>query len=71
MKRFGLAMLAGMLGYVAGAIAGYFLINSFSGNPHDRSVEAAMTSVFLTGPVGAIVGFAAGMIYFRDKSRTR
>jgi hypothetical protein len=44
------------------AFAGYFLIDWFSSNTHDRSVEAAMTSAFVLGPLGAIVGFIVGFI---------
>lgn len=71
MKRFAIAVLAGMLGYVAGAICGYFLIASFSPNTHDRSVEAAMTGALVTGPIAAIVAFVVGMFYFRTRLRTR
>ena len=65
MKRFALSGVAAIAGYVLGVLAGYFLINTLSSNTHDRSVEAAMTSAFVTGPLCAIVGFVAGMIYFR------
>ena len=71
MKRFALSVVAAAAGYVLGAVGGYFLINALSSNTHDRSVEAAMTSAFLTGPAGAIVAFVAGMIYFRDTLRPR
>ena len=68
MKRFGLSVVAALAGYVLGAVAGYFIIDALSPNTHDRSLEAAMTSAFLTGPIGAIIAFVAGMIYFRRKS---
>lgn len=71
MKRLALAVVAAIAGYVLGAVAGYFLINALSSNTHDRSLEAAMTSAFVTGPLGAIAAFVAGMIYFRDKLRSR
>ena len=71
MKGFALSVAAAVAGYLLGAVGGYFLIATLSSNTHDRSVEAAMTSAFLTGPIGALVGFVAGMIYFRDKRQTR
>ena len=60
MKRIGVAMLFAVVAYVAAAVAGYFLVGLFSGNTHDRSVEAAMTSAFVFGPIGAVVGFVVG-----------
>ena len=45
------------------AVAGYFLVEMFSGNTHDRDVEAAMTSVFFWGPIGGIAAFIAGMVW--------
>ena len=65
MKRFLLSVLVAAAGYIVGAVAGYVLIGQLSPNSHDRSVEAAMTAAFVTGPLGALVAFAAGMIYFR------
>jgi hypothetical protein len=62
MKRFGIGILGCLLGYLVAAIAGYFLIGILSSNMHDRSVEAAMTSAFVVGPIGAIVGFIVGFI---------
>ena len=62
MKRIGLGVLFAIGGYLIAAFAGYFLIATLSSNTHDRSLEAAMTSVFVFGPLGAIVGFAIGFI---------
>lgn len=56
MPKFVLVLLFAVLGFVVAAVAGYFLVGLLSPNQHDRSVEAAMTSVFVIGPVGAIVG---------------
>jgi len=56
MKRFAIGLLCAVGGYVLAGFAGYFLIESFSSNMHDRSVEAAMTSVFVFGPPGAVKG---------------
>jgi hypothetical protein len=66
MPRFVLVLLYAALGFVVVAAVSYFLISAFSSNQHDRSVEAAMTSIFFLGPVGAIV---AGVIAFVRSSR--
>jgi hypothetical protein len=62
MRRFGFGLLFGVAGYLIVAVAGYFLISQFSANMHDRSVEAAMTSIFVFGPIGAVLGFILGVI---------
>jgi len=62
MKRFGLSLLYAIGGYFVTAVAGYFLIGQFSSNNHDRAVEAAMTSVFVFGPLGAVAAFIVGFI---------
>lgn len=48
-------------GYVLGAVVGYVLVLAFSGNVHDRELEAAMTGAFVAGPVLALVGAAIGL----------
>jgi len=55
MKTFGLGVLAALGGYVIGMLSGMFLIEAFSSNRHDRSVEAAMTGAFVIGPLMAVV----------------
>jgi len=62
MKRFGLALLYAIGGYLVAAVAGYFLNGQFSSNTHDRSVEAAMTSAFVFGPLGAVAAFVVGLV---------
>ena len=62
MKRVAIGLLCAVGGYAIAAIAGYFVIDWFSSNTHDRSVEAAMTSVFVLGPLGAVVGFVVGFV---------
>ena len=61
-RRIGIAALWGVLGYVAGAFGGGFLIGQLSSNTHDPSVEAAMTGAFVTGPIGALLGAAVGFL---------
>ena len=62
MKRFAVATLFAIVGYLVAAFAGYFLVGMLSSNSHDRSVEAAMTSAFVFGPLGAVVAFVIGFI---------
>jgi hypothetical protein len=62
MKSFAIGLLYGIGGYVLFAFVGYFLILWFSSNTHDSSVEAAMTSALIIGPLGLLVGFIAGFI---------
>lgn len=62
MRRLGKGLLFAVAGYPIGALAGYLLISGLSSNEHDASLEAAMTSAFVFGPLGAIIGFAAGIV---------
>ncbi len=65
MKRFGLGLLCGLGGYFVAAVVSYFAILQFSPNRHDRELEAAMTSVFFIGPIGAVLSFILGDSYRR------
>lgn len=60
MKRFMIAALYAMGGYAVAAVAGYFLAMLLSPNTHDRPVEAAVSSAFVWGPLGAVAAFIAG-----------
>lgn len=62
MRRTLMAVLGLLIGYPIFAFAGYWIIQLFSGNTFDRSLEASMTAVFAIGPLGAIVGLIAGLI---------
>lgn len=62
MKRFGIALAYSLLGYVAMALLGYVAIGQFSTNVHDRQLEATMTAAFVTGPLGAVIGFIVGFM---------
>jgi len=66
MKTFVIALLIGIIGYVAFAFLSYFLIGKFSSNGHDRSVEASMTSIFVFGPIGLILSFIIGYIWAKN-----
>lgn len=60
MRRFGIGLLWAAGGYLVVAVLSCFLVLWLSTNTHDRSVEAAMTSVFVYGPLGALVAFVVG-----------
>jgi len=62
MKRVAIGLLCAVGGYIIAALVGYFLVDWFSANVHDRSVEAAMTSAFVFGPFGAVVSFVVGFV---------
>ena len=63
LRRLGFGLLFAVVAFIVAAFASYFLVSAFSPNMHDRSVEAAMTSVFFFGPVGAVLGFIGGYIF--------
>ena len=67
MRRFGIALLYGIAGYIAAAFISHFLVQWFSSNVHDRSVEAAMTSVFFFGPMGGVLAFISGLFMHRTR----
>jgi H+/gluconate symporter-like permease len=62
MRRIVMAVLGLLIGYPVFAFIGYWMIQLFSGNAFDRSMEADMTAVFAIGPLGAIVGLVAGLV---------
>lgn len=64
--RSALLFIFGLIaGYGAGALVGAALIALFSGNQHDKSLEAAMTAAFVTGPIGAVIGLAGAFLWLR------
>jgi hypothetical protein len=59
-----LRVLLGLVaGTIVGAIAGLLAVQMLSSNRHDLSVEAAMTAAFVAGPLGALIGLAAGALW--------
>jgi hypothetical protein len=66
-------LVRGILGLIGGygvaATLGWMAILAFSSNNHDRSVEAAMTAIFFAGPLGAILGLVAALIWKGPSSR--
>jgi hypothetical protein len=69
MRRLVLSLAGLVIGYVGLALVGYALIEIFSGNRHDRSLEASMTAVFVFGPIGAIIGIVTGALLPKSKKR--
>lgn len=63
MKIFLLSILAAVAGYIAGVLIGILAVNLFSSNTHDKSLEAAMSSFFVYGPLAALLAFASALIY--------
>lgn len=64
-RQLGIGLGCAVVGYLAGAFGGGYLISVLSTNRHDRSVEAAMTGAFVTGPLVAILAIVCGLIWFR------
>jgi hypothetical protein len=63
MKTFGLSVLAAIGGYFVGLFGGMVLIETFSSNTHDKSVEAAMTGAFVFGPLMAVVAVIMTLVF--------
>jgi hypothetical protein len=66
-KTFLLALGIAVGGYVVGALLGMLLVSQFSGNTHDKSMEAGMTGFFFTGPVLAVLSFISALIYLHNR----
>ena len=61
MLRTGLITIGlGVLGYALGLGAGIGLVLLFSGNQHDRSMEAVVTGFLVTGPLMGVLFAAIG-----------
>lgn len=69
MRRVIFAMLGLLAGYAAGATLGAALVSFFSGNMHDKDLEIVMTSAFVTGPTGALIGLLVGLFMSRRVKR--
>lgn len=70
MKRFGIALLSALGGYLVGAFGGGWLVTALSSNMHDRSVEAAMTGAFFFGPALAVAAFIAAVLWRRSAQKS-
>ena len=69
MKTFGLAVLSAIGGYVIGLFGGMLLIETFSANRHDKSLEAAMTAAFVIGPLMAVAAVIVVLIFRSRQAR--
>lgn len=54
-------------GYLSGAATGMTVITLFSGNTHDKALEAVMTAAFVVGPIGAVLGLLTGLALARRR----
>ncbi|WP_149242132.1 hypothetical protein [Dyadobacter sp. 32] len=63
MKTFLIALAFSIAGYLIFAVSSYYLVGLLSSNRQDKSVEASMTSIFVWGPIGLIIGFVIGFIW--------
>lgn len=61
------SLLIGVAGYVVGVVLGMLLVNLFSSNTHDKSLEAAMTSFFVYGPLAAVLSFIVTLVYLLSR----
>ncbi|WP_094553827.1 hypothetical protein [Synechococcus sp. 1G10] len=62
MKRLGRGLLGALVGFVLSTVISLVLVAQYSPR-HDRELEAAMTSVFFYGPVGAGLAFLMGLLW--------
>ena len=56
-----------LLGYLVGAVGGYTLLLTNTGNTHDAPVEAAMTGAFVTGPALALLAIIIWLAVSRPR----
>jgi hypothetical protein len=54
-KVFGISLRAAGASYLIGLVGGMVVVEPFSTNVHDKSMEAAMPGAFVFGPLMAFV----------------
>ena len=69
LKIIGFSLLALVVGYGVGLFGGMWLVNTFSNNPRDRELEAAMTGAFVIGPLVAILALIGTLIFVLVRAR--
>ncbi len=69
LKIIGFSLLALVVGYGVGLFGGMWLVNTFSNNPRDRELEAAMTGAFVIGPLVAILALIGTLIFLLVRAR--
>jgi F0F1-type ATP synthase membrane subunit c/vacuolar-type H+-ATPase subunit K len=62
MRTFGIALLVGAGGYVAGVLLGVLLVQLSSTRKSEKSMEAAMTGFFYVGPVVGLIAFVVALV---------
>ncbi len=68
LKTIGVMFLWLIGGYVGGVPVGWFLIQMFSSNRHDKDLEAAMTSGFFIAPIIALIAAITGGILYHSRT---
>ena len=63
LRILGISLLVAAAAYVVGVLLGIGLVSAFSGNRHDRAMEAGMTGFFFAGPALAVLGFIGALIF--------
>lgn len=66
-KTIGVALLSGLGGYIGGVPLSWFMVDTFSSNRHDKSLEAGMSSIFFFGPILAVVAAVVGGILYGSR----
>ena len=64
-RRIAIAAVLSLCGYCLGAVLGGLLVAAVSTNHFDRQMEVVMTGAFVTGPIGALIGFIGGFSWSR------
>jgi hypothetical protein len=69
MRTFATVAFSAIAGFLVCAVLAYAGVELLSSNTHDRGLEAAMTAIFVGGPVGAIAGGIVGIVVARRSRR--
>jgi len=67
--RIVIGVLLLLVGYLVGAVGGYALLLTSTGNTHDAPVEAAMTGAFVTGPGVALLVIVIWLVISRPRGK--
>jgi hypothetical protein len=65
MRRAAWVLVFAIATYLLCAVLGYVGVLLLSGNQHDLELEAAMTAIFVWGPLGALLGAGLGWVRSR------
>ena len=69
MSRWLQVLLAGALGYLAGALVGYAAVIGLSGNVHDSELEATVTALLISGPLFGLLSMPLAWWMLRRQAR--